>query len=97
MLMGFLESQLDESVASQSCIEKSLARVSPFYHQQRLCCTERQRNPVPYSAEYRGHKLQDDQNEKLVIYGVTHVCSMNAYSRHVPAYSCMSIKNNFVI
>lgn len=96
-MKGFLESQFDEAVASQSRIGKSLARVTPFYHQQRRRGTERQTNPLPYSAEYYGHKLHIDQNEKLVMYGVTHVCSMDGYSRYVPAYSSMSIKNNFII
>ncbi len=96
-MKGFLESQVGETVASQTRIGKSLARVSPLYHQQRLWGAERQTNPLPYSAEYYGHKLHIDQNEKLVMYGVTHVCCIDGYSRYIPAYSCMSVKNNFII
>ena len=96
-MKGFLESQVGETVASQTRIGKSLARVSPLYHQQRLRGAERQTNPLPYSAEYYGHKLHIDQNEKLVMYGVTHVCCIDGYSRYIPAYSCMSVKNNFII
>ena len=31
-------------------------------------------NPIPYQADYFGHKLHIDQNEKCVMYGVTHIC-----------------------
>ena len=55
---------------------RSLARVSPLYHQQCRRRTERQTNPHLYVAEYYGHKLHLDQNEKLVghVYSVTHIC-----------------------
>ncbi|WAQ94000.1 hypothetical protein MAR_006471, partial [Mya arenaria] len=29
-------------------------------------------NPIPYFAEYFGHKLHTDQNEKLAMFGATH-------------------------
>ena len=96
-MKGFLESHVGKTVASQTRIGKSLARVSPLYHQQRLQGAERQTNPSPYYAEYYGHKLNMDQNEKLVMYGVTHVCCIDGYSRYIPACSCMSKKNNFII
>ena len=67
MVVGFLETQLSEAVASQSRIGKSLARVSLFYHQQSGRGTERQTNPSPYFTEYYEHKLHNDQCEKLMI------------------------------
>ena len=36
MMKGFLEAQAGGPVASQNRIGKSLVRVLPFYHQQRL-------------------------------------------------------------
>ena len=44
---------------------------------------EQQTNPIPYQAEYFGHKLHLDQNEKLAMYGVTHVCAIDGYSAKV--------------
>ena len=96
-MKGYLESQVGETIASQHRIGKSLQRVNPDYHQQRLQHTERQTNPIPYHADYHGHKLHIDQNEKLVMYGVTHVCAIDGFSRYITAYSTMPIKNNFVI
>ena len=57
-MKGYLESQVGETIASQHCIGMSLQRVNPDYHQQRLQHTERQTNPIPYHADYHGHKLQ---------------------------------------
>lgn len=49
---------------------------------------EQQTNPVPYEAEYFGHKLELhlDQNEKLAMHGVTHVCAIDGYSAKVTLY-----------
>jgi hypothetical protein len=46
-------------------VTSSLRRVAPEYHQQRKQNTARLFNPVPYKADYFGHKLHLDQNEKL--------------------------------
>ncbi|XP_071394986.1 uncharacterized protein [Centroberyx affinis] len=54
-------------------------------------------NPVPYHAEYVGHKLHLDQNEKLVMFGVTHVLAVDGYSSKTVANSTMPVKNNLVI
>ena len=49
-------------------VGQSLARV------QRAHRTERQ---IPYSAKYFGHKVHI---EKLILFGVTHVCAIDGYS-----------------
>lgn len=54
-------------------------------------------NPVPYSAKYFGEKLHIDQNEKLVLFGVTHVCAVDGYSGMIVGFATMPIKNNKVI
>ena len=51
-------------------------------------------NPIPYRADYFGHKLHIDQNKKLVIYGVTHFVAIDGHSRLIPVGSTMPIKNN---
>ena len=54
-------------------------------------------NPVPYHADYFGYKLHVDQNEKRVMFGMTHMCVVDGYSRNVVGFITMSIKNCFEI
>ena len=54
-------------------VGRALKRVNPQQHRERQTSITRHLNPVPYFAEYFGHKLHLDQNEKLVRYGVTEV------------------------
>ena len=54
-------------------------------------------NPTPYYAEYFGHKLHVDQNEKLVRFGVTHVAASDGYSGKILGIISMPIKNNSII
>ena len=49
-------------------------------------------NPTPYYAEYMGHKLHLDQNEKLGMFGVTHVLAVDGYSSKIVAHSTMPVK-----
>lgn len=44
-----------------------------------------------------GHKLHLDQNEKLGMFGVTHVLGVDGYSSKIVAHSTMPVKNNLVI
>jgi len=98
MMKGYLDSQTKTyPVASVARVCQSLRRVNPFYNQHRRQGTERQTNPTPYFADYYGHKLHIDLNEKLGMYGVTHVCSIDGYSRYVAAFLCMPVTNNVVI
>ena len=79
---------------SQMRVGESLRRNNPQYHHQRRNSTARRLNPISYSAEYFGHKMHVDQNEKLVMYGVTHVCARDGYSGKVVAFITMPVKNN---
>ena len=54
-------------------------------------------NPKVYRADYFGHKVHIDQNEKLVMFGVVHVCARDGFSGKIVAYATMPIKNNYVI
>ena len=59
---------------SEHRVDQSLSRTNPAYHHARRTATDRQVNLTPYQANYFGHKLHIDQNEKRVMYGVTRVC-----------------------
>ena len=78
---------------SQQRIGKSLRTVNPNYHAARATATARQINPIPYSAKYFGHEVHIDQNEKLVMYGVSHVCAIDGYSGKIVGFISMPIKN----
>ena len=78
-------------------VGSALKRVNPHHHQQRQSSTTRHLNPVPYFAEYFGHKLHLDQNEKLVRYGVTEVIAIDGFSSYITATSVMPVKNNKII
>lgn len=78
-------------------VGRSLQRVSPGYHIRRQTQTHRLLNPTPYRADYFGQKLHIDQNEKLVMFGLTHVCGVDGYSGKIIAHVCMPIKNNVTI
>ena len=78
-------------------ISKSLQRVAPEYHRQRTQNTARLFNPVPYRADYFGHKIHLDQNEKLCMYGCTTVVAIDGYSNYVLAIASMPVKNNIEI
>ena len=75
--------------AGQCQIASVLPAVNPQYHHRRLTQTARQINPIPYHASYFGHKFHADQNEKLVMFGVTHVCAIDGYSGKVVAFASM--------
>lgn len=95
MMTGLLAS---EGVrACQLRVGQSLQRVNPGHHQRRLTRTYRLTNPVSYRSEYFGEKLHIDQNEKLVMFGVTHVCAVDGHSGRIVGFVTMPIKNNITI
>lgn len=65
--------------ASKVQVGESLSRVNPGYQYARRTAAAKQINLIPY-ADYFAHKLHVDQNEKLVMYGVTHVCAIDGFS-----------------
>ena len=79
---------------SQRRIGLALSATTPQYHSRRRSDTARLTNPIPYRADYFGHKMHIDQNEKLVMYGVTHVVAIDGHSRFILAGSTMPLKNN---
>ena len=78
-------------------IGASLKRVSSSYHMRRQTRTERQTNPIPYRANYFGEKLHVDQNEKLIMFGLTHICAIDGFSGKIVGFIIMPVKNNILI
>ena len=70
-----------------------MRRTTPAYVEQRLVNTYRTMNPRPYYAEYFGHKLHLDQNEKIVCFGVIHVAAADGYSGKILDAITMPVKN----
>lgn len=83
--------------ASEVRVGQSLSIVNPGYHHARKTSTARQINPAMYHADYFGHKLHIDQNEKLVMYGVTHICAIDGFSGKIVGLVTMPVKNNLEI
>ena len=94
-LHGYLRSQGVH--VSQRRVGASLSRVAPRPAQNRRAQTHRQINPIPYRSEYYGEKLHIDQNEKLGMFGVTHVLAVDGYSRKIVGIVTMPVKNAITI
>ncbi|KAL5509569.1 hypothetical protein EMCRGX_G004960 [Ephydatia muelleri] len=65
------ESTVNKIEVSENRVGIALQAVHPDYHRMRLNGASRSLNPQPYQAAYFGEKLHIDQNEKLVMFGVT--------------------------
>ena len=66
-------------------IGKALQKVNPGYQQVRRSHVNHHLNPIPY------------QNDKLVMYGVTHICACDGYSGKVVGFISTLVKNNIEI
>lgn len=82
---------------SQQRVGESLSRVSPAYQEARRTATAHQTNPASYHADYPGHKLHVDQNEKLIMFRVTHVAAVDGFSGMIVGFITMPVKNNIEI
>ncbi|XP_067266319.1 uncharacterized protein [Chanodichthys erythropterus] len=94
MIMGYLV--MKGVHAAETRIGTVLRTMHQPYHEAR-CQGARNLNPTPYQAGYMGHKIHMDQNEKLAMFGVTHVLAIYGFSKKVVAHSTMPIKNNLAI
>ncbi len=61
---------------SQCRVGNSLKRVNPVYQEKRSKLAARVLNPMPYHADYFGHKLHVDQNGKVSdVWGHSCLCN----------------------
>ncbi|XP_020903739.1 uncharacterized protein LOC110242124 [Exaiptasia diaphana] len=94
MMKGYLKSKGMD--ASERRVGESLKRLNPTQNEERMMVAKNL-NPMPYVAEYFRHKLHMDQNEKLVMFGVTHVIARDGYSGKIVSHASMATKNNLLI
>ena len=95
MIKGLLDSK--GIYIGDKKIAESLKRVDPEAYEERRHNTLDWTNPIPYYASGFGYKLHLDQNEKLVMFGLTHVLAVDGYSGMIVANTTMPIKNNLLI
>ena len=95
MLTGTLRSK--GSLVGETKIGKILKEINPNAQKAREYSAGRSLNPKVYKADYFGHKIHYDQNEKLGMYGVVHVCARDGYSGKIVGHATMAKKNNIVI
>ena len=80
-------------------VSQSLARVNPVSHDRRRTRTVRTPDK-PDSLQFKvpfGNKVHIDQNEKLVLFGVTHVCAVDEYSGMIVGFATFPVKNNSLV
>lgn len=68
----------------------ALQWVNPRHHHHRQTRMHRLTNPISYHSEYFGEKLHI---EKLVMFGLTHVCAVDGHSGRIVGFVTMPIKN----
>ena len=95
MMKGYLDSK--GIFVSEPKIAKSLERVAPDSFQSRRHNIIDRTNPHPYAANYFGHKIHLDQNEKLVMFGTTHIIAVDGFSGMIVSHLTIPIKNNKMI
>ena len=54
-------------------------------------------NLIPYRVTAHGEKLHLDQNEEVVMYGMTHVVAVEGYSRKIVGFITLPVKNAIAI
>ena len=73
-------------------VRELMQKMAPYQHKAWQMNDVQQLNPHPYTANYFGHTLHIDQNEnELVMYGVTHAMVIDGYSRKIISF--ITIKN----
>ena len=95
MMTGYLKQNGNLAIAEKR-ISTTLSLVPPQFITQRKTSTTRAVNLIPYREDYFGHKLLIDENEKHVMYGVTHSAAIDGRSLFVVT-TAMPIKSNLII
>ena len=95
MIHGLLSSQGIH--VSQRRLSRSMSRVAPGPQLIRMHTARRHLNPPLYSAHFFGDILHLDQNEKLAMYGVTHVMAVDGFSCKSVGCITIPVKNAITI
>lgn len=95
MMQGYLRSK--GLPVSEHRLRTSLPSAAPGAHAARQSDGLERANPHLYIARYFGHKLHVDQNEKLVMFGITYILARDGYSGKIVGSSIMPTKNNLTI
>ena len=96
MITGYLRQKHNNKVG-KTRVGKALKDTAPINSQSRRSRTSQAVNSIPYRADYFDHKINFDQNEKLIAYGVTHVAAIDDHSRYIVGTCTMSVKYNIMI
>ena len=91
MLTGTLRAQ-----GIQACevrVRAAMMLADPVNYARRQVDIARRFNPVPYNAQYFGHKLHIDLNEKLIHYGCIVVGAIDGFSGMVVSLFTIHRKN----
>ena len=79
--------------ASEGRIREAMMEADPYNYARRQIDIARRFNPVPYNAQYFGHKLHIDLNEKLVHYGCIMVGAIDGFSGLITSLFTIHRKN----
>lgn len=63
-------------------VGRALRQVNPDFQEACVTRATHRFNPIPYHASYFGQKLHIHQIEKLVMFGVTHICAIDGYLKN---------------
>ena len=95
MLTGYIKHKANLTIAEER-VGAALKNTFPRDAEARRQSISRAVNPIPYRADYFGHKLHIDQNEKLGMYGVTRVAEIDGHSRMIVSWATKPVKNNII-
>ena len=94
-MKGYLESR--GICIGEKKVSNSLLHVDPESYELRRQNSTNRLNAVPYLARYYGHKLHLDQNEKLAMFGVTHVLAVDGYSSKIVCHCTFPVTLSILI
>ena len=95
--MAAVECSLFQIHVSEHHIAESLSPAAPIQHQQCQQSTLQLMNPIPYRVTAHREKLHLDQNEKVIMYEMTHVVAIDGYSRKIVGFIILPAKNVIAI
>ena len=74
-------------------VRQAMMAVDPTNHVRRQTDSNRRFNAVPYNAQYFGHKIHVDLNEKLIHFGCGLVGAIDGYSGFIISLFTIHRKN----